>query len=221
MKRFASRSLAAFLASTLAACAAPSTPPPQAPQAPQARMAPPHAATTRLVLAEAVPADTQGGQPQPQPSSQPQPQPPPPAPQPQPEPQSQPFSSSPPPAANETSSAAHRAGNGRFYGWISLAIGAEAGVVAIVTSIMMVHYQGVRAGDCNSQNVCSQAGYDANGRMSDLAGWNAGAWALAAIGLGVGAYLVITNPADGSGRQTAIGVAPNSSGMGLNVRSLF
>jgi hypothetical protein len=84
---------------------------------------------------------------------------------------------------------------------------------------MMLHDKSVRDSQCNG-NVCSQAGLDANAQLSALAGWNAGAWAVAAVGVGVGAFLVISNPSTGA-PKTAVGIAPNGSGVGLDVRSRF
>jgi len=108
----------------------------------------------------------------------------------------------------------------RGYGWVSVAIGAQAAVVAIATSFIMLHENGLRSDGCNEQKVCSGTGLDANGKLDALAPWNAGAWAVAVVGVGVGAYLVLSNP-PGSSKQTAVGVGPNGSGMGLNLRSRF
>lgn len=115
-------------------------------------------------------------------------------------------------------------GMGRTAGWIFVAVGAEAATVALVTSVMILHDNSVRSSECNAQKACSVDGVDANNRIRSLVTWNAGAWAVAAVGLGAGAYLVLSNPrpADhAGGTQTAIGVAPNGSGVGLDLRSSF
>ena len=119
----------------------------------------------------------------------------------------------------------------RTYGWITFAIGANAAVVAVVTSFMLLHQNSVRGSECDAQKVCSQAGLDANDKIGALAGWNAGAWAVAAVGIVGGAVLVIANPPDskraGSKQSTTtagttyLGVAPNGSGLGLNLQSIF
>ena len=111
-------------------------------------------------------------------------------------------------------------GSARTAGWITLAIGAQAAAFALGTSGILLYANGVRSSQCSDQKVCSQEGVDANSRIKSLSGWNAGAWAVAAVGLGVGAYLLISNPPD-SDKRTAIGVGPNGSGVGLNLRSIF
>lgn len=108
----------------------------------------------------------------------------------------------------------------RAAGWVTLAIGAQAAVVAITTSFMMLYDNGVRSDECNAQKMCSSRGLDANGRLDALIPWNAGAWAVAVVGIGAGAYLILTNPPE-SQKTTAVGVGPDGSGMGLNLRSTF
>jgi len=125
-------------------------------------------------------------------------------------------SESPKPASAERSDATARA-----YGWISIAVGAEAAIVAVTTSFMLLHDKSVRDNNCDSAMRCSQAGIDANNAIRTLKWWNAGAWGVAALGLGVGAFLVLTNPPDGRSPSTAIGVAPNGSGLSLSARSTF
>ena len=93
----------------------------------------------------------------------------------------------------------------RALGWIVLSIGAEATAAAVVTSFMMVHEAGVRSSDC-PDGVCSAAGIQANDRLKMLGGWNLGAWAVGAVGLGTGIVLLLTNPSDKSlGTQVEMG----------------
>ncbi|MEO7109850.1 MAG: hypothetical protein ABI183_05390 [Polyangiaceae bacterium] len=123
----------------------------------------------------------------------------------------------------------------RYAGWIVFAVGAQSAVIAAATSILMLHYDSVRSDDCNAQKVCSADGLQANTKLGEAGGFNAASWIVAAAGLGVGTYLVLTNPpsSDGSAKSSskpapsppppsaAIGVGPNGSGMGLNFRSQF
>jgi hypothetical protein len=102
----------------------------------------------------------------------------------------------------------------RALGWIAISIGAEAAVVAGVTSLMMLHYQGERSADCDANKACSSAGFNANAQIGALGGWNAGAYAVAAVGLGTGLFLLLTNPADGSTRS-AVGVGATPGGLML------
>ncbi|HEY8040388.1 MAG TPA: hypothetical protein VIF15_11370 [Polyangiaceae bacterium] len=145
------------------------------------------ASPPRLVLAEAAPAESV-----PPSTAQPQPQ--------------------PQPATTRD----HGRQHARTLGWISLAVGSEAAVVAVATSFVMLHDQSQRDSNCDAHKVCSQPGFDANSNLAVMGGWNAGAWVVAAVGLGVGAYLLLTNPADDT-HQTAIGVSPG----GLTLRSHF
>jgi hypothetical protein len=108
----------------------------------------------------------------------------------------------------------------RTLGWISVAIGGDAAIVAIATSFMMLHQKSVRDANCDANKNCSPGGYDANSSLDALTWWNVGAFGVAAAGLGVGAVLLLTSPRDRE-RATSIVVAPNSSGAGLALRSAF
>jgi len=123
----------------------------------------------------------------------------------------------------------------RYAGWVVVAVGAQAAIFATATSILMLHENSVRNDDCNAQKVCSSDGLQANTKLGEAGGFNAATWIVAAAGLGVGAYLVLTSPpsADGPAKSSskpppsspppsaAIGVGPNGSGMGFNFRSQF
>jgi hypothetical protein len=104
-------------------------------------------------------------------------------------------------------------------GWFSIAFGASAGLVALGTSIMMLHQADIRNRDCNAAKVCSADGVNANNQLDALAGWNVGSYIAAAAGLGIGTILVLTNPTNG--RKTAVEVSPNGAGAGLLLRSTF
>ena len=108
----------------------------------------------------------------------------------------------------------------RAFGWVSVAVGAQAAIIAITTSFIMIHENGSRSDQCDAQKICSASGIDANQKIDALAPLNAGAWALAVVGVGVGAYLILTNPPE-THTTTAVGVGPDGSGMGLNLRSTF
>jgi hypothetical protein len=108
----------------------------------------------------------------------------------------------------------------RTIGWFSIGIGATAALVAIGTSIMMLNQLSIRNSDCNAQKLCSADGLTANSQLQGLGGWNTGAYVVAAVGLALGAYLVITNPAK-SKDEMAIGVSPTNSGAAFSLRSTF
>ncbi len=187
--------LVTAVAFSSAACAPPALPP-QAPSQPAAAAisSPARPAPAHLVLAEAAP--------EPPPDTAMAPLPPPD----EPEKKAQ--------SESHGSEALPRA-----LGWFAISIGAGAGLVAIGTSIMMLHQHDLRNNDCNAAKVCSTDGYNANGQLQALSPWNLGSYIVAAAGLGVGTILVLTNPTNK--QKTALEVSPNGSGAGLLLRSTF
>jgi hypothetical protein len=136
-------------------------------------------------------------------SAPPLPMPPPPNPKP-----------APPPVANHASDTA------RTVGWIALGIGAEAAIVAGVTSIVILGDLSARSSGCDAQKVCTPAGFGANAQIESLAGWNAGAWVLAAAGVGVGTWLVLTHRPERK-PSTEVGVTTMAGGAGLSLKASF
>jgi hypothetical protein len=108
----------------------------------------------------------------------------------------------------------------RTLGWVTLAVGAEAAVAAIVTSGMLVHQKSVLDAQCNAQKQCSSAGVDAAGAISTLTPWNTGTWIMTAVGLGAGTALLLTSRPDAPA-STAITLTPEGSGAGLGLRGRF
>ena len=101
-----------------------------------------------------------------------------------------------------------------------MGVGTSAGFVAAVTSVIMLHDKSVRDAHCDASKACSPAGLNADAGIANTSGWNIGTWALAAVGLGVGAFLLLSNQGDLQ-PETQIGVAPIGSGGGLSLRSGF
>ncbi len=145
--------------------------------------------------------------------------------------ESQPAGTAPPPAATPEGAAGNDSSDGsnpgrdphrmrRVLGWVSLSIGIEAVAVAVVTSALIEHQKGVRDDNCNAQKVCNAEGFAAVSTIDSIVPWNTASWFVAAAGLGAGAALVITSPRESTPR-TAITLSPNSSGLGLGVRSTF
>lgn len=108
----------------------------------------------------------------------------------------------------------------RMDGWMLIGVGGAAGLIAIGTSIVMLHDASVRSDNCDASKVCNSAGLSANNEISQLSGWNIGAFAVAAVGLGVGAFLVLTHPSDKE-MGTQVGIAPTGTGTGFVLRSTF
>lgn len=107
-----------------------------------------------------------------------------------------PAESAPPPSSDPAASDAPKSDptEARTFGWLGIAVGAEAAVVATVTSVLMLEDKSTRDSGCTAAKVCSSGGLNANTQIGSLAVWNAGAWILAATGLGIGSYLLITHP---------------------------
>jgi len=108
----------------------------------------------------------------------------------------------------------------RAYGWIGIAIGAEAAIAAAATSAAVLDYKSTRDSGCNAQKVCSADGLSANSQIGSLVGVNAAAWVLAAAGLGVGSYLLLTHPLDKE-RHTSITLAPSGTTAGVGLSGTF
>jgi hypothetical protein len=102
----------------------------------------------------------------------------------------------------------------------SFAIGATAGIFAVGSSIQMLADEKTRSADCNAQKVCSPAGLQANSELGINGATNVALWAVTMSGLGVGTFLILTNPANRAS-TTSVGIAPNASGANLMVRGLF
>jgi hypothetical protein len=107
----------------------------------------------------------------------------------------------------------------RMEGWIAIGFGSLASVVAIATSVQMLNDKSTRDANCNANKVCSATGLNANADIAGASGWNIASWAVTAAGLGIGAFLVLGNPSEPE--STKVGVAPMSSGSGLELRSAF
>lgn len=84
---------------------------------------------------------------------------------------------------------------GRVAGYVAIAVGAQAGIVALVTSGMMLHEDSIRDSECNPDKRCTQAGIDSNENLQQLGTWNAGAWVVGLGGIAVGTVLLLLNPA--------------------------
>jgi len=132
------------------------------------------------------------------------------------------FSDAAPAPEGSLAESSERSSNvpARTWGWVLLSFGAEGAVLAAITSFMMLHDKSVRDENCDSNKICSRDGLAANADIANLASWNAGAWAVAGVGLAVGGLLLLTNPPV-RGPGVAIGVSPNGSGLGLDARGAF
>lgn len=121
---------------------------------------------------------------------------------------------------SETPDERHDRQMARMWGWISIGVGGGAALIALGTSAWMLHDKSVRDDNCDASKVCSSAGLSANNELGQMVGWNIGAYAVAAVGFGVGAFLILTHPSDKE-MGTQVGVAPTGSGTGFVLRGSF
>ena len=130
-------------------------------------------------------------------------------------------SHAPPPPATDGSRPGHDPHRmRRVLGWVSLSVGVEAAVVAVVTSVMIEHQKGIRDDGCNAAKECTAKGFGATNTIDTLTPWNTASWFIAAAGLGAGTVLLLVSQPE-SERKTAVTLAPASSGLTLGVRSTF
>ena len=95
----------------------------------------------------------------------------------------------------------------RTLGWISLGVSAESLLVAIPTSIVLLHKKSVLDSDCNAQKQCTQAGLNVANGLPELTTVNTISWILAVVGAGAGAVLLITTKPDASS-GTTVSISP-------------
>jgi hypothetical protein len=108
----------------------------------------------------------------------------------------------------------------RTLGWIGIAIGVEAAAVAVATSFMLLHEKNVLDDNCDAQKACSAPGLNSKAVIQETVPWNTTSWIVAAVGLGGGTILLLTNQTD-SGKTTAVTVSPTLAGASFGVRSSF
>ena len=108
----------------------------------------------------------------------------------------------------------------RGFGWLGSAVGAEAAVAATATWVAILDYKSTRDSGCNAQKLCSPNGLNANSQIGSLVGWNAGAWVLAAAGLGVGSYLILSHPLNKE-HPLSITLSPSGTTAGLGLGGSF
>ncbi len=100
--------------------------------------------------------------------------------------------------------------NLRILGWISLGVSADALLVAIPSSVLLLKKKSVLNADCNAQKQCTQSGLNEANSLPALTTVNTISWIVAAVGAGAGAILLYTTRADGS-RATTVSVTPGGA----------
>lgn len=97
------------------------------------------------------------------------------------------------PAAAQAGGASHGTRR-KTLGWILAGVGAGSGVAAVVTSVLLIHDKNVVDSNCPNKACVNQTGLDAATSGKTLAVVNAVTFAGAALGLGFGAYFVLSGP---------------------------
>lgn len=121
-----------------------------------------------------------------------------------------------PPAASSIS--LKPPGPGRTLGFIAGGVGVAALVGAGITSGLMKGYKDTVSERCNAAaRTCDQEGLAAASAGKSLGPVNLALWAVGAIGVGAGAYFILTSPTD----KTTVSLAPDPKNPSLWLRGSF
>ena len=98
-------------------------------------------------------------------------------------------------------------------GWIVGGIGLAGVGTAAVSGMMLVGVKRTVSDNCNESKVCNQDGIDAASNGKKLLIVNTIGWAVGAVGLGVGAYLILSSPKSQPAAVLAPSVGPGSASL--------
>ncbi len=127
-----------------------------------------------------------------------------------------------PPDARDAASIPHdssRHSSTRTLGFVLGGVGVAGLGAGAVTGLMVLGKKSTLDASCDARKVCSQAGVDAaqSGRTLEIV--STVGWIVGAVGLGAGAYFVLTS---GTGEaRTVAGIAPIPAGAQLSVTRNF
>jgi hypothetical protein len=108
----------------------------------------------------------------------------------------------------------------RAVGWTFVGVGVLGLAAALGTSGLMLHDESVRSSNCDAAKVCNSDGASANSQIGSLAGWNVATWIVGVAGVGVGAFLLLTDSNEHD-RQVSVGVTPNGGGASMALKGTF
>ncbi len=105
-------------------------------------------------------------------------------------------------------------------GYVIGGIGVAGLLTSAVTGAMVLGKKGVVERECNADKECSQAALDAGEAGKTLSTVSTIAFAVGAVGVGVGAYLVISS-GDSAQPATRVGIATSPGGARLSFAASF
>jgi hypothetical protein len=108
----------------------------------------------------------------------------------------------------------------RTLGWVLAGAGVAGLGTAAVTGVMLLDYKKTVEADCPNRSCSTQEGLDAASTARTLTTVNTTAWIAGGVGLGLGAYLLVsTGPSDR--RTTAIAPSVSRDGFSVWCRGTF
>jgi hypothetical protein len=107
----------------------------------------------------------------------------------------------------------------RTLGFIAGGVGVVGVLTAVGSYIGMLRADSIVKNHCDPDDGCDETGWDARSTGKTLAVINDISWGVAAVGLGVGAILVLTDRGDEAPK--AVGLAPMPSGAALSYSGRF
>jgi hypothetical protein len=125
---------------------------------------------------------------------------------------------SPGPAEDTSVKVSPKGKTTKTLGFVAIGVGALGIGGGIATGLMINSARTTVRSSCVDK-ACDQAGLDAASRGKTLVPINIAAWAIGGLGLGAGAYLLITSSSGGS--TTAVGASPLPGGAALSASGSF
>jgi hypothetical protein len=102
----------------------------------------------------------------------------------------------------------------RTLGWVMAGAGVAGLGTAAVTGVMLLDYKSTIEADCPNKACVTQEGFDAASSARTLSTVNTAAWIAGGVGLGLGAYLLVSTSARD---KTTTAVAPSVSRDGFSI----
>ena len=127
------------------------------------------------------------------------------------------------PGPEEPAAAAENPGTGtwpRTLGWVLAGTGVAGVGTAAVTGIMLLDYKQTVDADCPNKSCATQEGFDAAATARTLTTVNTAAWIAGGVGLGLGAYLLISTAPKDKG-TTAFAPSVSRDGFSVWCRGSF
>jgi tetratricopeptide (TPR) repeat protein len=125
----------------------------------------------------------------------------------------------PGPVELDSASGAEIRARSRNLGWVLGGVGVLGLGTAVLTSVLLANAKSLVEADCPNKMCRTSAGVEAAGSGETLLVVNGAAWIVGGLGLGVGAYLILTNGTPSSTNGLMPTVGPN--GAAVSYRGTF